>query len=348
MSRRTLTLVVAAVAVAVLVAVGQVLPVPYVLFQPGPVANTLGPVPGGSRPLVRITGTRTYPTSGKLDLTTIRVGGGPGQQPTLFEALAGWFDGRTAVLPEQLVFPPDVTQREVSAENAAQMQQSQDAAVVAALRYLGYRVPTQVTVESVRSGAPAEGVLRKGDVITAVDGTRIGTTARLQQLISARRPGTPVRLTIRRSGTTRTVRVPTTAAKRGSDRAIVGITVSARPDPPFRIDIGLRDVGGPSAGMMFALAITDKLTPGALTGGRFVAGTGTIDDSGAVGPIGGVQQKIYAAAAAGASVFLVPSGDCPGAQEAAPASLRLVRVDTLRQAVGALRALDKGQPVRSC
>ncbi len=136
----------------------------------------------------------------------------------------------------------------------------------------------------------------------------------------------------------------TSAAEDG--RAIVGILTKDDADYPFSVEISLRDVGGPSAGLMFALGIVDKLTPGALTNGRHVAGTGTIDDAGAVGAIGGIPQKMIGAKDAGAKVFLVPEDNCAEAVKTAPEGLRLVKVTSLKTAVAALDALAKDDDAR--
>ena len=351
MSRRALTLVVTAALLAVLGVAGSVLPVPYVALQPGPITDTLGEVPGGSSPLIVIKGHKTYPTEGKLALTTVSVVGDPQHHPSLFAAISDWFSSDTAVVPEQLIFPPGEDIQKVEQQNQQDMQESQENAITAALRYLGIAVPTQVTVSSVSSGAPAADVLEKGDVIAKVDGHAINSEKQLRDLISAHKPGESVSLTITRAGKTFERSVKTTASGSGSSqRTVVGFVPKVTHQFPFSIDIGLKDVGGPSAGTMFALGIIDKLTPGALTGGRFVAGTGTIDPQGNVGPIGGVQQKVVAASRAGASVFLVPAGDCGGAQGSAPKGVRLVKISTLSGAVDALEALSKGNDtsVPSC
>lgn len=350
MSRRALTLIVAAVALAVLGAAGSVLPVPYVALQPGPITDTLGPIPGTDEPLIVVKGHQTYPTKGTLALTTVSVVGDPLHHPSLFAALSDWFDGDTAVVPQQLIFPPGEDVDAVQQENQQEMQQSQEDAITAALRYLDLPVQTQVTVGQITKTAPAAGVLQTGDVIERIDGQAIESEKQLRSLITQHEPGDTLQLTILRGGQTLQRTVTTTSAGTGADkRTVVGFAPVVKHDFPFHVDIRLRDVGGPSAGTMFALGLIDKLTPGSLTGGRTIAGTGTIDPDGNVGPIGGVQQKVVAAARAGATVFLVPAGDCPGARSAAPDGIRLVKVHTLAGAVDALEALGKNpDQVPSC
>jgi PDZ domain-containing protein len=165
-------------------------------------------------------------------------------------------------------------------------------------------------------------------------------------MIRNRAPGGPVDLTVERNGTVQTVRLVT---ENSGNKAVVGIQLGPPTYRfPFDVKINLSDVGGPSAGLMFALGIVDKLTPDNLTGGRFIAGTGEIQPNGAIAPIGGIQQKMAGARAAGATVFLSPSDNCANTAGAVPAGLRVVKVSTLADAISDLEALKAGKPVPSC
>jgi PDZ domain-containing protein len=192
---------------------------------------------------------------------------------------------------------------------------------------------------------PATGVLRKGDIITAVDGRPVTCRASAGMLIRARGPGAVVRLTIDRRGTTRQVRLKTADS---GGKAVVGVGVFENYRFPFQVRINVGPIGGPSAGLMFALGIMDKLTPSGLTRGRFIAGTGEISASGAVSPIGGIQQKMAGARTAGATVFLTPAANCPDTTGGVPQGLRLIKVYTLAGAVRDLNALAAGHSVPSC
>lgn len=341
MSRRALTLVVAAGLSVLLCLAGAFLPVPYVALLPGPVTDTLGTAKGEA-PLIRVVGRTTYPTTGHLYLTTVEVYGDPQHQPTLLSALSAWLDHTKAVVPQQLIYPPGQTDKQVEQQNAQEMEESQQHAITAALRQLGIPVRQQVVVAEVTKGAPAEGRLRVGDVLLSVDGTTVTDEPTLRRLISRHKPGEQVHLQVRRDGKTLAVTVGTVAAQDNTKRAIVGVLTDVHHTYPFTVAVDLKDVGGPSAGLMFALGIVDKLTPGDLTGGRSIAGTGTIDDTGTVGPIGGIQQKVIAAGRAGVSVFLVPAADCASARSTEHNRVELVRVDTLSTAVKALEAIDSG------
>jgi Lon-like protease len=344
MSRRSLALLIAAAGIIVSVAVAAGLPVPYVILGPGPTLNTLGRIQSG--PLIQISGRQTYRTTGNLNLVTVSVDGGPGHQFNVFTALRAWLTPHTAVVPQQEIFTPDQSSQQVAQQDTEEMASSQQTATVAALCVLGIHFTTVDTIEGTEKGMPATGVLRRGDVITAVDGKPVGCGASAATLIRARSPGAAVDLTILRGGKTEQIRLKTANVQ---GQPVVGVEVQESYRFPFAIKIDVGGIGGPSAGLMFALGIVDKLTPGGdLTGGRFIAGTGEISVNGAVSPIGGIQQKMAGARSAGATVFFSPAANCADARSAVPAGMRLVKVSTLRGALQDLAALKAGRPVPSC
>ena len=340
MSRRTLTLAVAGFLVVLLSAVAALLPVPYVALEPGPVTDTLGEIDG--TPLIQIEGRRTYPGDGQLDLTTVSVIGGPRQRLDLVTALRGWLDDSIAVIPEEQVYPAGETAEQIERQGALEMRDSQENATTAALRELGIPVATTTRIVRVPQGSPSRDKLRRGDVLLAVDGTRVTGGAQLRELITSGEPGEQVRVEVRRGDRELTHVITTAEAPDG--RTIIGVETRDTADYPFKVDISLEDVGGPSAGLMFALGIVEKLTPGSLTGSRHVAGTGSIDDAGKIGPIGGITQKMLGAKRAGATVFLSPPGNCAEAKRTKPAGLRLVRAESLSSAVRALDLIREGRP----
>ncbi|HEY5017327.1 MAG TPA: PDZ domain-containing protein [Streptosporangiaceae bacterium] len=338
-----MTLAIAGAGVIIALAVAAILPVPYVALTPGPTLNTLGKLSG--RPLIQISGHPTYQTAGHLNMVTVSYIGGPGSGFNVFAALRSWLTPVDAVVPQQEIFTPGQTQQQVLQQDTEQMVNSQQTAAAAALCQLNISFKTVDTVQSIEKGKPAAGVLRKGDVITAVDGTPVTCRHDAATMIRARAPGAPVTLTISRNGVSRSVRLRT--ARVGS-QAVVGVAVSESFVFPFNVKIRIGNIGGPSAGMMFALGIIDKLTPDNLTGGNFIAGTGEITIDGKVGPIGGIQQKMAGARAAGATVFLTPAANCADTAGAVPAGLRLVKVSTLNQAVTDLTAIKQGKAVPAC
>jgi PDZ domain-containing protein len=323
-------------------------PVPYVILSPGPTLNTLGRGPSG-RSLIQITGHPVYPTAGHLNLVTVSFQGGPSNSLNVFAALRAWLTPHEAVVPQEELFIPGQTQQQVVQQDTQQMTSSQQTATAAALCVLGIKFQVVDTVAVVAKGLPADGVLRRGDVITAVDGKPVTCKASAASLIRARSPGDPVTLTIARTvGGHRVIRRfhLKTASVQGTP--VVGVRVAESYVFPFNVRIRVGDIGGPSAGLMFALGIVDKLTPGNLTSGRFVAGTGEISADGSVGAIGGIQQKMAGARQAGATLFLTPAANCPDTAGAVPAGMRLVKVRNLAGAVSALHALAVGRSVPSC
>ena len=294
-SRRQLTLFVAVSGVLIAAVAAVILPVPYVVLSPGPTLNTLGKGPGG-RSLIQIAGHPTYPAAGHLNLVTVSFQGGPSDSLNVFAALRAWLTPHEAVVPQEELFGPARPQQQVVRQDTAADGKLAADRTAAALCVLGIRFTTVDTVARVTKGLPAEGVLQRGDVITAVDGKPVTCNAAAASLIRARPPGAPVTLTVARTvnghRVTRQVRLKTAAVQ---GHAVVGVAVSESYVFPFSVKIRVGDIGGPSAGLMFALGIVDMLTPGNLTGGRFVAGTGEIAADGTVSPIGGIQQKMVGA-----------------------------------------------------
>jgi PDZ domain-containing protein len=341
-TRRATTTTLAVLLAVGLAVAGALQTVPYVLLSPGPAFNTLGTY--GSTQVLTIKGGKTYPTDGALDATTVSVT----DHLSLFEALRGWVSGDDAVIPRELVYPPDQTQQQTDQQNQRDMRQSQDDATVAAMRVLGIRGTVQVAVAAITKPGPAVGHLQVDDVITTVDSKKVTSLQGLRSLISARKPGQPVVIGYTRAGRSGSVRLRTVAAPDQATRAVIGIEATTHSDFPVKVDIKLQDVGGPSAGLMFALGIIDKLQPGSLTGGRVVAGTGEIDESGKVGAIGGIAQKMRGALRAKATVFLVPSANCAEARRTRPDGLQLVKVGTIQDALDALTAVRAGRAPASC
>jgi PDZ domain-containing protein len=344
MSRRSLTLLIAAVGAAAAIAVSVLVPVPYVILGPGPTLNTLGRDSSG-QPLITVSGHASYPTSGHLNMVTVSYQGGPGANLNIFTALAAWLNPDEAVVPESELFAPGQTQQQSQQQDTLQMSGSQQTATAAALTELHIAYATQVVVVQSKPGFPAQGVLKAGDVITAVDGQPVTGAARLTALIAAHPAGTALTVTIDRGGRTEQVQVET---KLSGGHPVMGVEIQEQYKFPFNVKFSVGDIGGPSAGMMFALGIIDKLTPLNLTGGKFIAGTGEIEASGKVDAIGGIQQKMVGARNAGATIFLTPASNCSDTKGAVPAGLRLVKVSTLAKAVSYLEAIKSGQAVPSC
>lgn len=334
-----------AVAFAIALLLGLA-PAPYVIEQPGPVFNTLGSAAangsghsGTGAPLITIPHETTYPTAGALDLLTVSAVGNPSSLPSWFEVLSAWLDPQKAVLPVDVAYPPSVTVKQQNAENTAQMVNSQQDAIAAALNHLGYTFPQSVDVKQVIASSPASGKLKAGDQITAVDSVPVHGIQSLRDAIAQHGTATPAAIGIVRDGTPQTVEITPAAS---GHAAILGIGVGMNYTFPITVKIRLDNVGGPSAGMMFALGIIDKLTPGQLNGGKKVAGTGTIDSEGNVGPIGGIQQKMFGARGAGATIFLAPASNCNEVTGHVPDGLRVFAVKKLDDSLTVLKTIVSG------
>ena len=343
MSRRVRTLLVGGVLFVVLFVLALTMPVPYVILSPGPTYNTLGTDDSGNTIIV-INGTATKSTSGHLNLTTVNVS----TQPlTAFAALDGWLLHDEVVVPKTSIYPPGKSQKQVNEQNIEDFAQSQDSATAAAFCELGY--PKGFGVITVDPKGPAHGVLQPGDQLRTLNGKSISSIEKVTAVLGAQQPGTAATVSVQRSGKPAVLTVTLTAAPKGAKGARLGITVSNGCLAPFEVDLGLgNQIGGPSAGLMFALGIMDKVGTVDLTKGMFIAGTGTIDPDGTVGPIGGIALKMIAARHKGASVFLAPAGNCGDVRGATPKGLEVVKVDTLHSAVQDLLALQAGKSVPHC
>jgi PDZ domain-containing protein len=345
-SDRYATGVVAALTLIALVCLAFIVPVPYIAMRPGPAFNTLGDF--GSKHMFGVRGAETYPTKGALRFTTVSVSSSAAHF-TLAEALLGVINPDVELLPRELVYREGSTSKENKQESATELASSKDNSRVAALRAAGFAVPEVSRVVAVTKGAPADGKIRVGDVIVKVDDKDTRTSDRVVAAVRRHQPGTDVALTVRRGAELVTVHLSTTSAPGGGSR--VGVALHRAFSYPVTITNNVDDsIGGSSAGTMFALAIYDLLTPGSLTGGLDVAGTGEIDADGVVRPIGGIRQKMAGAAHDGADYFLVPAANCSDALRGDDDGMRRVKIATLRDAIDSIEKLaaDSQAEVPTC
>jgi PDZ domain-containing protein len=339
-NRRILTLIVALVPIVVFGVLLAVVTVPYVSLGPGPAFDTLGEVDG--KQVVDIKGTQTHPTSGHLDMTTVSQR----DDLSLAEALTLWLSGQEQLMPRDLVYPPGQSREEIDKANDADFKESEHSAEYAALGYLKY--PQAVTVAAVNDPGPSAGKLQAGDSVQAVNGTPVATVEQFTSYLKNTKPGQPVTVDFRRKNAPPGVAQITLGSNKDRKYGFAGLSVMNAPWAPFVVDFNLANVGGPSAGLMFSLAVVDKLTTGSLAGSKFVAGTGTIKPDGTVGRIGGIVHKMTAARDAGATVFLVPAENCYEATSDKLPGLQLVKVDNLGGAVNALHAVTSGGQPPTC
>lgn len=328
-----------AIFVAIVIAAGlSFIPLPYVVLQPGPITNTLGKLDG--KPIIEIKGATAYPAKGALDFTTVRVVGGPGVRVNVFTLAVAALRDDQEVFKREEIYPEATTREEIQQENAAEMVDSQEVASAVALRETGHTVPEHVVVSQVPDGSPAKGVLESGDEFVSIAGTPARDAASVQTAVRAQKAGSSVTVVVKRKGVEKTLSVPTRDNKGAT---IIGVLLGRTYDLPIDVTIAAGGVGGPSAGTMFTLATYDLLTPGDLTGGKKIAGTGTMEPDESVGPIGGIRQKLHGARDGGADYFLTPADNCKEVVGHIPDGLTVVRIGNFDDAVGAVKAIAAGQ-----
>ncbi len=342
--RRSL-IVCGALALVLLVA-AAVLPVPYVIVSPGPVFNTIGEYDG--KPVIKITGTTTYPTTGELNMTTVRERGGPYGPLTAIEAVVAYFNSDVVVLPKDLLFPPGQSDADTKRASTADFSFSQSKAVAAAMKHLNIPVVTSPAVSSVNTGGPSDGKLQPGDVIKTVNGTPVTTREQLVTTVRATKPGTTLKLGVKRKDGDATTDVVVGANPKDPSQGYLGVSLENYYQAPFPIEFSLDGVGGPSAGLMFTLGTIDELTPGDIAGGKDIAGTGTIDPEGKVGAIGGIRQKMIAARGEGATLFLAPRDNCREVVGQEPEGLTVAAVGNVDEALKAIDDYRAGRAPAAC
>jgi PDZ domain-containing protein len=314
------------------------IPVPYVVESPGPIYNTLGQNQG--TPVIKVTGTDSYPAAGNLDLTTVLVSGGPNGPVNLLGAVAAWLDPTKSVQPEELLYPTGTTKQEAEEQSAVAMATSQENAVASALHELDIPFGQQLQAADLPEGSPSAGRILPGDILKSINGKDITALTVVQEELAAG-AGAPVTVVVERDGQEATETI--TPKENGQGKYILGVMLRYLFTFPIDVEISLEKVGGPSAGMMFSLGIIDTVTPGDLTGGKHIAGTGTISPDGAVGPIGGIRQKLHGARDGGATMFLAPAANCPEVAGHIPEGLQVVRVENLAGARAAVESAGRGE-----
>ena len=337
MTRQTWTALVSAVSFITLAILLAVVPIPFVNWSPGGARDTLGEI--DSKPIIEISGIQTYPTTGQLDMTIVASTPVDSRLSLPQGLLYYWLPSRDS-LPRDSVYPPGKSAEQLEAEDAEMMETAKDAAAVAALQAADQKVTEMPVVFSITVGGPAHNKLQPGDLIVSIDAVPTRDNESVGREVKRHRVGDHVRLVVLRNKVETEVVVPTVESTTQPGVPIVGITVNTgyRYQPEISFDLG-RQIGGPSAGLVFAVAIYDKITEGALLADLHVAGTGTITPNGDVGGIGAIQEKIAAAESDGATAFLVPRANC-GDLAGIQTDMTLIRVENLREAIGALRDLQ--------
>ncbi len=345
MRRRTWAGLVAVVLLVGLSVAAYRKPVPYVTFSPGPTVNVLGTYE--KKDIISVSGRKSYRDNGGLRLTTV-VPSGPDKvkdKVSIPQLVIAWLDPDQSVYPRAAIYPESATKKSVEKASSDQMVSSQDAAVAAALRALQIPFSSGVQIAAVEKGGPADGKLEAGDVVVSIDGTEVDSLEGLTRLVRRQPIGSEVTFVVERKDAERTATLTTTTSTLDAQDSAVRVGIApCCYEFPFEVDLNLAEnIGGPSGGLMFALGIYDVLTPGSLTDGKVIAGTGEIDPQGRVGEIGGIQQKLVGAQDDGARLFLVPAANCAEALDGHydPEKMRLVKVTTLKEAIADVQAWVK-------
>jgi len=315
------------------------------MLAPGDPQNVLGSA-------IKISGTDTYPTTGKLSVTAVMITD-PDSYITAFDIFYGWIDKDRAVLPRERVYPDGETAAEAVREGAAEMNSSQINATAAALSYLGYQIPSKLVVVGVSEQSNAHKVILLKDQILSIDKIKLNNTTDVLRYLEDKKADEVVSVEINRSGVGVMIK-KIALSPRPDGSAFIGINIQEQFDFPFDVKIKLAETGGPSGGLIFALGIVEKLTQADLIRSRNIAGTGTITTDGLVGPIGGIAEKIIGAKNDGVDLFFTPINNCQdinnpdqlGAGKGGK-SMKIVPVATLAEAIEVLK-LPENAKLPSC
>ena len=332
--------------VVALIAAVFLVPVNAVIEAPGPTWNVLDNGSSSDQDVLKVSGTETYPTEGALRMTTVSVSGCPGYPVTTADLIAAWFSADKRIVDRNEVCPQDQSAEQVEETGKAQMTASQDSAVIAALVETGKAGAMHLTVTEVTEQQTSTEI-QAGDVLETItpeggQTTTLASFSQLRELMTTIPEGTRVTLGVRRGDQKASAALTTIAPQEGTTGSLLGLSLKISVDSPVEATFGLSDVGGPSAGMMFALGVVDEITPGSLTGGKDISGTGTIDMTGQVGPIGGIQQKMAGARESGSTFFLAPASNCNEVKGHEPKDMQVFAVNTLHEAVAATEAIASG------
>ncbi len=334
MNQRLIAAVAAVPLVLGLIVAAALMPLPFVVYAPGYTIDVLAKDQNEAE-IIQVRGHKTYRDNGELRMTTVLVTA-PETDKTLLELMGAWLDPDDAVYPYDAVHGDVKTDKENQIEGQVQMITSQDSAIAVAQQELGLKVTPLPGVSYVNAGSPAEGKLLARDLFLEIGGQRVRTAEEVVAAIKGSKAGEPLELVVLRDHKRTDV---TLTPEQGEDGSAIGIYLGTGFRFPFDVTVNISpDIGGPSAGLMFSLAIYDTLTPGSLTDGQIIAGTGEIAPTGEVGPIGGIQQKVVAARESGAELFLVPEANCEDALGADNGDMRLVRAETMHDARLAIEA----------
>ena len=329
------------IAVLLLVVAAFFLPSPFVILSPGTPQNILGSA-------ITISGAKTYPTTGKLSVTSVMVTD-PDSYITGFDVLYGWFDKNRAVLPRAEIYPKGESTAQSIKNGTDEMNSSQANATAAALSYLGYQSTSKLVIVEVNEKSNAYKSLLAQDEVISIDDKTFNSQPDIIDFLDKKTPGDLVSIKVLRSGS-EVVSKQIKLSARDDGSAFIGINIEQKFVFPIDVKIKLAETGGPSGGLIFALGVIEKLTPNDLINSRNIAGTGTITSEGKVGPIGGSAEKIIGAKRDGVKIFLTPAQNCSDIKDQSQLTnsggsgeMKIVPVATLTEAISVLNLPDNGK-----
>ena len=315
-------------------------PFPYVREEAGQTFDSLGKY--GDVDLLSVENTvdnPTYKTDGKLIVLTVASWGGPYGRLTWLDAMRTLIDDSVHVLPSSFLYPETTSTEDIANEGQQMFASSESNAIAAAMGFLGIKTDYSLIVGEVSKDKPADGFLKPGDLLKEFNGETVTSFETILAAMQDVTPGTKIDVKVMRGTEQLTFNLDTIENDEG--RAVIGINVFTEVDPPMDIQVHLKDVGGPSAGLNFTLTIIEKLTKHDYIRGRTIAVTGEIASDGKVGPIGGLPQKIRGATDAGATIMLIPIDNCADVPDDYNGKMKIVPVENLQGAISALEMRDK-------
>lgn len=308
--------------------------IPYVRSEPGSTYDALGKIDGINLIDIENSEYSQYPTSGELHVLTVNSWGGPYGPLVIGDAIRAVWDRSISIEPADFLYPEPIDPETEQEESEFQFSSAGNTAIAVALSALEIPLTSQLRVIQVDAEGPAAKLLKANDLLVKFDGEQVTEFTQLTEMVKAKSVGESVEIEVLRDSKLKSFTVKLGQMDDGNPR--IGVVLFTEYSGPMDIKVHLENVGGPSAGLAFTLAIFDKLTPGELLSNRTVAVTGTIEGDGSVGAIGGLPQKIAAAARAGATWMLIPADNCRDLPESPPSGLSIIPVDTFQSAVSLL------------
>lgn len=334
----------------VLVLVGLFSNYSYVIYSPGPTLDTLGKIDQDTY-LITIDGKPRKETKAELHMTTVSQQGGPDRYVSGLNLITAWLDDEKEIEKAEKVYPQNVTREQIDTFNKTQMSMSQQNAVVAALYELGKNPISELKIKEADKSSSFYKLVEKGDEILSISTnslTASGSNAKeFYDLLANTEPKTPITMEIKRKGEViklegKTI-PPAENSTNGMKGSRLGIFLESNYKFDDKIQFALKEIGGPSAGLIFSLSIIELLSDENILGDEKIAGTGTMSPNGKVGPIGGIRFKLIGAKKQNIKWFIMPKSNCTEAMEKPVEGIRSIPVETLKEALEVVEKIKNKQ-----